>query len=590
MKRLFAKLRNIIGTSVLLLFFVGILIGLIQWITKPRVPDRLFLEVDFEQEFVEHLPDDPLARAFLVDKADLLDTVETLERAGNDERVVALIGRIGADSLDPATSQKLRDAILAFREKGKKAIAHAETFGENRAANQAYYLASAFDEIYLQPSGMVGLTGLLSENVFLRGSLDKLGVVPRLDHREEYKSFKNLFTERQLTEAHEKAARAIVDSLFEQMVKGIGEGRKLSKQRVEKLFEQGPFLADEALRNQLIDGLSYRDEIYAKIREEFGDETKPLYLDTYSERIGQPDNQGNTIALVYGTGFIRRGDSGYDPVFAGLVMGSATVTAALRAAAKDQAVKAILFRINSGGGSYVASDSIWREVVRARQAGKPVVVSMGDVAGSGGYFVAVAADKIVAQPATLTGSIGVVGGKMVTSDFWEKLGVNWGNIATSANATFWSGRQDYTDEEWARLQTWLDYVYKDFMARVAKGHHLPLEQVQNIAKGRAWTGKDAKQLGLVDELGGFPVALRLARQVASLAADAPIRLKLFPEEKSRLRQLLEKKPASSEQEIVMPTLHRTLTAIQPDLQVLRDLGLLMADPQPLMMPLRNQSD
>jgi protease-4 len=273
----------------------------------------------------------------------------------------------------------------------------------------------------------------------------------------------------------------------------------------------------------------------------------------------------------------------------GPTMGADTVTAAFRAAIEDPEVKAILFRIDSPGGSYVASDAIWRETIRAREAGKPVIVSMGNLAGSGGYFVAMAANKIVAQPGTITGSIGVLGGKILTTGLWDKLGLAWDEVHTSTNATLWSSTRDYTPEQWAHLQDWLDRVYNDFTTKVAAGRQLPKERVLEIAKGRIWTGEDAKQRGLVDELGGFPVALRLTREVIGRAPDAPIHLKLFPEPASPWETLLERlfgdqdessEPAEAEATAVLA---RTARFIRPMLPLARALGLT-ARPDILTMP------
>jgi len=257
-------------------------------------------------------------------------------------------------------------------------------------------------------------------------------------------------------------------------------------------------------------------------------------------------------------------------------MGAETVTAAFRTAIEDPTVRAILFRIDSPGGSYVASDAIWRETVRARQAGKPLIVSMGDVAGSGGYFVAMAADKIVAQPGTITGSIGVLGGKMVTTGFWDKLGLSWDEVHTSTNATLWSGTQDYTPEQWARIEAWLDRVYDDFTTKVAAGRQLPKERVLEVAKGRIWTGADAKERGLVDELGGFSVALRLTREAIGLPPEAPIHLKLFPERpglwEALLNRLLGDEHESSESSSATALLAQTLRLIRPVLHLVHTLG------------------
>jgi protease-4 len=279
--------------------------------------------------------------------------------------------------------------------------------------------------------------------------------------------------------------------------------------------------------------------------------------------------------LIYGMGGIKRGKSGSNPLFQSPSMGSDTVTAAFRAAIEAEDIKAILFRVDSPGGSYVASDAIWRETVRAREAGKPVIVSMGNVAASGGYFIAMAADKIVAQPATLTGSIGVISGKMLTPDFWNQVGVTWDNVHTSANATFWSTLHDYTPQQWEQLRDWLDRIYDDFTNKVAEGRSLPKAKVLEIAGGRVWTGEDAKALGLVDALGGLPVALRLAKEAAGIPEEAPVRLKVFPPKKAVYQILLQRLLGDSEddreEDGTAATLVRGLEISQPLIRLVKRL-------------------
>ena len=529
------------------------------------------LEVDFEQAILEDAPDDPLVELITGKGVVVRDVVEALERAGQDTRVKGLVARVGAAPMGVAQVQELRDAVAAFRAAGKWTVAYAETFGEFGPGNGAYYLASAFEEIYLLPSGDVGLTGIMYESMFLRGTLEKLGLAPRMDHRKEYKNAMNTFTESAYTEAHREAMQKVMDSQFAQMVHGVAAARSLTDAQVRGLFDRGPYLGKEAVTAQLVDGVAYRDEVYEKVEAKTGATPSYLALGAYLERAGRPHQKGETIALVYGLGGVQRGRSGYDPVFGDVTMGSDTVAGALRKAVKDDDVKAILFRVDSPGGSYVASDAIWRETVRAKQAGKPVIVSMGNVAGSGGYFVAMAADKIVAQPGTITGSIGVLGGKMLTAGLWEKVGVSWDEVHSSANARMWSGTHDYSPEEWARFQGWLDRVYEDFTGKVADGRGLSRDKVQQIAKGRIWSGEDAKSLGLVDELGGFPVALRLAREAAGLAPDAPVRLKVFPERKTLLQALIERESGQPSESAALAA--RTLSALQPLMRDARRLGL-----------------
>jgi protease-4 len=431
------------------------------------------------------------------------------------------------------------------------------------------------------------LTGLIAETPFVRGTLDKLDLVPRLGHRHEYKNFMNTFTERHYTAPHREATQRVLESQFGQIVQGIATARGLYPGAVRILIDRGPFLGADALQAQLVDALAYRDEVYAQVKAQAGEQAKLLYLSKYLAYAGRPYTTGDTIALIYGVGAVRLGASDYDPLMGGSSMGADTVTAAFRAAIDSPAVKAILFRVDSPGGSYVASDAIWRETVRAREAGKPVIVSMGDLAGSGGYFVAAAAHKIVAQPGTITGSIGVVGGKMLTTGFWDKLGLSWDELHTSTNATLWSSTQDYTPEQWARMQGWLDRVYDDFTAKVAAGRQLPREKVLDIAKGRIWTGEDAKERGLVDALGGFPVAMRLIREAIGRPVESPLHLKVFPEHISPwetvLARLLGEGDESSEAAETRAVLTRTLQLLRPVLQLARTLGMT-AQPEVLTMP------
>ncbi len=550
----------------------GIAIGLYYWLFANRVPKRVVLEADFEQGVVEIVPDDTLGRVLMAKRLNLRDVVETLQKATTDDRVKGLVARIGQSNMRLAQVQEIRDAVISFRKSGKPAIAYAETFGEFGPGNVSYYLATAFDTIYLQPSGDLGLTGLIYEQPFIKGTLDKLGIVPRIDGRKEYKSFRYMFTERKYIAPHREAITAVMDSQFSQIVKGIAESRKLTEDEVRALINKGPFLGQEAADAKLVDGLAYRDEVYDKIKEKAGVKEDFLSLADYRKRAGGPNEKGTTVALIYGVGGIERGKSGYNPATGELMMGSDTIADAIRQAVEDKSVKAILFRIDSPGGSYVASDTIWREIVKAKKAGKPVIASMGSVAGSGGYFVAMAADKIVAQPSTITGSIGVFGGKMVTTGFWNKLGVSWDEVHTSKNADAWTQAKDLTPAQRARMEAWLDRVYADFTSKVSQGRNLPIEAVEKIAKGRIWSGDDGKKLGLVDELGGFPAALRLVRKAAKLPDNAPIRLKVYPEKKTLFKLISELKHVAGEDESVS-ALAQTLEDVQPIIKTLESLGL-----------------
>lgn len=593
MRRFIVRVLATIGGAVVMMVIAS-LIGIAMLsrtlgVGVASVPEKTIVEINFEQEFVEYAQDNSVTGVFSPHAPSLRDLLDALEMATTDPHVVAVVARVGGNALGLAQIQEIRDALLAFRQSGKPAIVHAEAFGEFGPGTGAYYLATAFSEIYLQPSGDIGLTGLIYETPFVRGTLDKIGVVPRMDHRREYKSAMNTFTEQKYTAPHRESTQKVMDSQFGQIVKGIAAARGLAEDAVRTLMNRGPLSGQTALAEKLIDGLAYRDEVATKVKEQVGTDAQSLKFTTYLARAGRPHTKGDTIALIYGVGAVQRGKGAYDPMSGSVGLGSDRVTAAFRAAIDDEDVKAILFRVDSPGGSYVASDTIWRETLRAKEAGKPVVVSMGNVAGSGGYFVAMSADKIVAQPGTITGSIGVLAGKMLTKGLWDKLGVSWDEVHTSDNATLWTATHDYSPKQWLLFQEWLDRVYDDFTTKAAQGRKLPKEKLQEMAKGRIWTGEDAKALGLIDEVGGYPVALRLTKEAAGIAETADVHLEVFPRKKPSLRQLflerlLEEDDDEIDSENPTTVLMRSVQQqVQPLAQVAAQLGLAPA-PGVLTMP------
>jgi len=557
------------------LFLIGLVIVTVTVIGKKgRVPSRTILEANFDQTLLEDKPATPTAQLMLNDKQTLRDVVDAIDRGATDDRVVGLLAKIGAAPMGMAQTQELRDAVLRFRAHKKFAVAYAETFGEFGPGNGAYYLATAFDHIYLQPSGDVGLTGIILESSFIKGTLSKLGMSFHGDHRYEYKNALNFYTETKYTGPHKEAMTAVMNSWFNQMKYGICQARPIAPEKFQAMVDAGPYLGKEAVDANLVDAVAYRDEVYSKVKDQAGKDAELLYLDKYLDRAGRPHDRGKTVALVFGVGAVTRGKSDYDPVQGNQSMGSDTVAGAIRAASDDKDVKAILFRVDSPGGSYVASDTIWREVVRARQSGKPVVVSMGNLAGSGGYFVAMAADKIVAEPGTITASIGVLGGKMLTRGLWDKIGVSWDEVHDGDNATMFTGTQDYTPAEWGRFEAWLDRVYVDFTSKVADGRKLPKEKVLEIAKGRIWSGQDAKNLGLVDELGGYDTALKMAKKVAGIAESDEVKIVVFPRPKTLVESVVSSGgPDNSDKEGVSETLSRILKVVQPVARQLDAVGI-----------------
>jgi protease IV len=572
MSKVIVRFLAILGA----LWLVAMVIMIVAVIgSKGRVPDKTILEANFEQALPEDIPDSPTAKFMLSEQPTLRDVVDAIDRGAEDDRVVGMVAKIGAPPLGLAKVQEIREAVQRFRAHKKFAIAYAETFGEFGPGNGSYYLATAFDQIYLQPSGDIGLTGIIMESPFIKGTLSKLGITFHGDHRYEYKNALNFYTETKYTAPHKEAMTAIMTSWFNQMKEGICQARQIAPEKFQSIVDAGPYLGKEALDAKLVDGVAYRDEVYNQAKTKAGARAEFLYLGKYLDRAGRPHDRGKAIALVFGVGGVTRGKSDYDPVQGNQNMGSDTVAGAIRAAAADGDVKAILFRVDSPGGSYVASDTIWREVVNARKAGKPVIVSMGDLAGSGGYFVAMAADKIVAQPGTITASIGVLGGKMLTSGLWNKVGLSWDEVHQGNNATMFTGTQDYTPAEWARFEAWLDRVYVDFTSKVADGRKLPKEKVLEIAKGRIWSGQDAKNLGLVDELGGYDTALKLARKAAGIGDGEDVKVIVYPRPKTLLQSVLQRAGAdNSDKE---QTLARILETVQPLARRLNATGITRKD-------------
>lgn len=495
----------------------------------------LLLELDLTELPVAPDPDDPLGRLRARGRHQLRPTLRALHEAAADRHVVGLIAKVGG-SLPWAAMQELRVGVRAFAASGKPTRAWAETFGEGSNDMAGYVLASAFDEIWLQPSGGLGLLGVGIETTFLRGALDRLGIEPQLEQRYEYKNAADRIMRTEFTEAHRTALDRLAESIFEEAVAAIADGRRIDPARVRELADTGPRTAAEARDAGLVDSLGYRDEVYAALRARVGPDAELLFADRWRprRRLHFPERRTSHVALVEVRGAIVSGHTRRGPM--GRQVGSDSVGAALRAATDDDHVRAVVMHVDSPGGSAVASDTIWREVCRVREAGKPVVVSMGAVAASGGYYIACPADVIVALPSTLTGSIGVFGGKLVVRELLERVGLNTGAVARGARSLMFSPRRPFTADERDRLAATIDNIYADFVAKVARGRARPIPEIESVARGRVWTGADAVGVGLVDELGGLRDAVRIARSRAGLPADAPVRPAVHVGALARLRR------------------------------------------------------
>lgn len=576
----------IIGGFVVVLGFLVMLIAYFAQRNVATVAQNTIVELNLETSLVEQAPSDALSQFQNRGATTLLDIVFALEKASLDPKVKGLIVRVGSSPLMPAHAQEVRDAILAFRKSKKFAIAYAEDFDGENSGLTSYYLASACDEIWLQPNSDFGVAGMRFEVPFVRGAFDKLGIAPRFEGRKEFKNAINTYLEKEFTPAHREAEQRLLDSSFSVMARGVAEGRKLTTEAARQALSEGPYPGEQAVALHLIDGQAYRDEVYEKAKRRAGKDAKLLWLGAYDARTDDLHTGGKRIALIYGSGDIVSGRSGFDPMNGTESMGSDTVSSAFRKAVEDKDVKAIIFRVDSPGGSVVASETIWREVMRARQAKKPVIVSMSSLAASGGYYVAMGADRIIAQPGTITGSIGVFTGKMYTRALWEKLGVSFDAVQTGPNAGMYDGYSDFTPEQWAVVRGSLDRIYANFTRKVAEGRKLPLARVEDIARGRVWSGEDALARGLVDELGGFPAAIRAAKKLANIPEKDDIELRVYPPAKGRVEALLALINGDSEDssEARDETMLRLLRSVQPMTRMMHRLGLTQRRQGWLRMP------
>ncbi|MBP2453969.1 signal peptide peptidase SppA [Mycolicibacterium lutetiense] len=523
------------------------------------VPSGCVLELDLTSLPPETAGFDPLAMIAGGGRPLVLrQAVAAIYRAAEDDRVAGLIARVQLPAAAPGPVQELRDAIAAFSDV-KPTVAWAETY----PGTLSYYLASAFREVWMQPSGTVGLVGFATNAMFLRDALDKAGIEAQFVARGEYKSAANVFTEDRYTDAQREADGRMIESLQSQVWQAIAESRSLTVEAVDALADTAPVLRDDAVTAGLIDRIGFRDQAYSRIGELSGGPAGPdadadthpdalprLYLSRYARttpKVPAPPIPGRkskpTVAVVTLHGSIVSGRGGPQVLPLGnSSAGGDTIAAALREAAADDEVSAIVLRVDSPGGSVTGSETIWREVVRIRERGKPIVASMGAVAASGGYYVSMAADEIVANSGTLTGSIGVITGKLISRELKDKLGVGSDSLRTNPNADAWSSNAPFTDEQHAHIEAETDLFYTDFISRVAEGRKLTVEQVDAVARGRIWTGADALDRGLVDELGGLRTAITRAKVLAGLDPDTKVRVLNYPG--SSWLDMLRPKPSS----------------------------------------------
>jgi protease-4 len=548
-----------------------VIIGRVVRALAPRVPKRTILELDLPTAPVEEGSQNKLAALAPRKTLTLGETIEALQRASRDKRVAGLIVRPRFDIASRAVIDELREAIGAFAATGKFTIAVADSFGEGGPANGAYTLATACQEITLQESGYVGLVPLSVEGNFYPDLLARAGVEMEVFGRGKYKSAPNRFTERKFTAPDREQLTDMLASFWDHTARTIAEARNLTPGIVAKLADKGPLNAQEALDEGLVDRVVFPDAAIAEAKKRAGAKASLLYLNHYKKRAGKDRQRGKavTVAVIRAGGEIQRSSSGGLPIglSGGGTMSPDALAPLIRAAADDKSVNAVVLRIDSPGGSALASDSIWLELMRLRDAGKPLVASMGTVAASGGYYIAAAADRIVAQPTTITGSIGVFGMRPIVAGAKKKLDVHTDEVHTGAEPSSFSVNRKASRVQQARINGDIDRIYELFRKRVADGRKLSDDAVLAVAEGRVWTGVDALDAGLVDELGGLDHALHLAVRLTDAAPGTRAKAKPFPKKTSGVGALRRKKPDSSEDNAVAASLLAglpNLAALVPD--------------------------
>src|SRR3954462_5142935 len=555
-RRGFALLFTLLGVA-FFISIVGFAALYVLFGREPAVPADATLVLRVGGPLAELAPNDVVGYLRGTRAPTVRAIVDNLRKAKVDSRIRAvLLKPTGFESPFWAKVQEIRDAVLDFKKSGKPVYAYVEYGGDRE-----YYLASAADKVFLMPSTPLDLTGVATYELFLRGTLDKVGVYPDLHRIGDYKTAVNTFKEKSFTAAHKEMDESMNRDLYEQIVRGIADARKKQESDIRALIDQGPFLPEDALRAGLVDDVAYEDQVDDKLRA--GQKRTRVDTDDYG-RVSPASvglNKGPRVAVIYASGTIASGKSGYDPVN-GAVAGSETLIDYIRQARRDSSIRAIVLRVDSPGGSATASDAIWRElmITKEERADRPLVVSMSDLAASGGYYIAMPAQVIVAQPSTLTGSIGIFGGKFVTGGLYEKLGAHIESTSIGRNAEINGPARPYNPQELKKLEEQLQSFYDQFVEKVAAARHSTPEKIDAIAQGRVWTGRQGKQNGLVDELGGLDRAVSVAKQRAKIAAAADVELIVYPPRKSFYELLSEQLSGSGESMAVSAWLNANLSS------------------------------
>jgi protease IV len=581
----------LIITSIAVALILVVLVGLAVIVAAfrkgpPRIQDNSVLALRVAGPLPDYVPDDPFRRFFGGTDQSLTNLVLQFKKAKADKRIKAILLDIDMSGAGWAKSEEIRDAIADFRSSGKPVYAYME-YG----VNKEFYIATACDRIYVAPPGELFINGLAADVMFFRGTLDKLGVYPDIYQIGKYKSAGDMFTQKNMTDAHREYVNSLLDDLFNRYVEAIAKARNKSPEEVKALIDNAPYNAAKAKEAGLIDGTGYRDDVDKEVKAKLGyKETEDLrvvkgsdYREVPPESLGL--DKGERIAVIYATGNIGSGKSENSPT-GDQSIGSDTLAKALNDARNDKTIKAIVLRVDSPGGSGLASDIIWHAVEAAKQK-KPVVVSMSDVAASGGYYISASANKIVAEPSSITGSIGVVAGKPVVKGFYDWIGVTNEYVLRGKMAGMFRETEKFTPEERAKFEEWIkNTYYNDFVPKVAQGRNKDAAYIDSVGQGRVWTGAQAKERSLVDEFGGLDRAVEIAKELAKIPADKGVHRVILPYPRTLFQELMNSDDEDASTEVQQ---QRAVLAVLPEdaqraFRFMKRMDLMTSGQSMLLMP------
>ena len=526
--------------GILFILLLLVILGLLR--QEPgratTIPRQTVLKINFDEAYREVRSDNLLTEISEVSPLSFYDLVKAINLAAIDDRVKVLVGRVGNSPLGLAQIQELRQAVATFRSKGKKAYIFSAGFGSFGGGTSEYYLASAFDEIWMQPNTDLGLTGIAMEVPFFRKLLDKVGIKPEFYARHEYKNAMASVLDERMSEPFRQEMLRLGGTILAQTVSDISAARGLSEEDVNRLINRAPLFAAEALEAKLIDRIGYEPELFDEIQKTVSGEV--VEISDYASVIREGRKGLPKVAVLVADGVINEGKSIDNPLQGEATVGAATVTEQLNEIAGDKNVKALLLRVNSPGGSYAASNEIWYALNKLKKERQmPVVVSMGNYAASGGYFIALPGDKIIAEPSTITGSIGVLAGKTVLNGLWQKLDINWEALRFGNNAGILSMNTGFSESEKDIFNKSLDNAYEDFTLKVSQARKIDAAKMDELARGRIWTGSGALKNGLIDDIGGFNKALGIAKELAGIKPEDKFTIAYYPKQKTLQEKISE---------------------------------------------------